>query len=214
MAMSTFSTVTFSMAFPSAVEIVCSQSNPPKGQKTGPYPLITEDQLYETYLNPNNQFLREEIAKIGVPLIQMSREYFGRRNKLLSLLQVCEEALGQLRDRIHAEKIDAKQGKEIEKKLLAEQDKIQESLRTLHNVVDPTIKSLRGKFDNLLIKHNKEWRHLEVTYIEQLIQELEQRHLIFENEKRELRQHEILPYFIDRYKQLNLELPVDLDAQE
>lgn len=212
--MSTFSTVTFSMAFPSAVEIVCSQSKPLKGPTHGPYPLITEDQLYQTYLNPNNLFLREEIAKIGVPLIQMSREYYVRRNKLLSLLQICEEAIGQLRDRIYGEKIDAKQGKEIEKKLLAEQESIQNSLRTLHNVVDPAIKSLRGKFDNLLIKHSKEWRHLEITYIEQLIQELEQRQLIFENEKRELRQHEILPYYIDRYKQLNLELPVNLDGQE
>lgn len=187
--------VTLATAFPVFREIVLEYA---KTDSSNEY-IFTQQQIDNLYLSPHHTFLKKDIAEVGVALINLRKKIFSLRTDLLQQQIYLQQAVEQLRNRKHI--IDPKVFSETERKLMLQYEKAEDSLQTLNALYNSEIKSLSGKLDQMMEKHDEQWRAHRKKFTEEMLKVLEEKNLIFEHEKKILAKQPTVAELLENFQE-------------
>lgn len=189
--------VILATSFPVFKEIVLSYSDNKKAHNDY---MFDQQQLDDVYLSPHHIFLIKDIARVGVKLLEFRKQISDLRNDLLVQEQIILQAVEQLKERVSSGKLDIKIAKEAEKKLIIQNEKVQDSLRTVNQLLDTEVKRLIGEFDNLMAKHDEEWGEHRTYFIQELAKQLEEKNMLFAYEKEKLLRQDNIRAILDEFR--------------
>lgn len=159
--------------------------------------MFDQEQIDQIFMSPHHDFLKKDIAKIGIDILILKKKALDLRIRLLQRENMIKTTIEQLREKSY---IDPKKISEIEKKLTVQYQRTEDSLQTLNTLLNSAIQKLAGELDNLMTKHDQEWRNHRQKFIEKMVNLLEENNLIFEYEKERLYNHQSIPEILKEYE--------------